>query len=273
MALILSAALAISPVATYPASYPLIGWHNVVTFGSLSATSAATGYPATNLSTPSTIDRWVGGSAAELLVTVSGLDDEVDYVGIARHNLGSAGIEVSVEILTADAGGVWAEAFAGVLLGDDAPAVLQFAAVTVIGVRLRLQAGTAAPDIAVLHVGKLIQMQKGLQQDWVPLHRAVSTEKLGGRNEAGDYLGTIVTRQKAGTVASFKVLDADWYDATLAAFVDAANAGSAFFFMWEPDGHADEVGYCWLTADAMPRWSMMNTDYLDLSLSLGGIVS
>lgn len=273
MALFLASALAISPVDTWPAKNPLIGWHNVVTFASLSATSAATGYPVTNLSTPSTIDRWVGGSAAELLVTVSGLDDEVDYVGIARHNLGSKGIEVSVEVLTADAGGVWAEAFAGVLPGDDSPLLLRFAAVTVIGVRLRLLAGDAAPDIAVLHVGKMIQMQKGLQADWVPLHRALEVEKFLGRNDAGDFLGAIVTRRRAAATATFRLLTSAWYDATLAGFVAGVNGGDAFFFAWDPADHADEVGYCFVEGSVQPKFPTLNKGFVDLALSLSGIVS
>jgi len=273
MALFISPSLVVTPVDTYAAWYPLVGWHNVVAFGNLTATSAASGYPVTNLSTPSTIERWVGGSAAELLVTVSDLDDEIDYVGIARHNLGTAGIEVSVETLTAEPGAVWTEVFAPVLPADDAPLVLRFDAATIIGLRVRLAAGTAAPDMAVLHVGKLVQMQKGLQADFVPLHRAVTREKLNGRNEAGDYFGAIVTNAAAGSTAQFKMLGASWYDANLAEFVLAANQGAACFFVWDPDQHPDDVAYCWLTEDASPRFSMLNKNYVDLTLSFGGIVT
>ena len=273
MTLFISPSLIITPVDTAPAWYPLLGWHNVVTFSGLAATSSAAGYPVTNLSTDSTIDRWVGGSAAELVVTLTGIDDIVDYVGIARHNLGSAGIEVSVETLAGDVGADWEEAFAGVLPADDAPMVMQFDAAPVIGVRVRMQAGTAAPDIAAMRIGKLIKMQKGLQADFVPLHRAVTRQKLAGRNERGDYLGTIITDQQAAATAAFRMLEADWYDETLAAFVLAANEGAPFFFVWDPDQHPDEVGYCWLREDAQPRFPMLNKGYLDLTLALGGVVS
>lgn len=273
MALFVSPGLVVSPVDSAPAWYPLIGWQNVVTFGKLSATSSASGYPVTNLASDSTIERWKGGSAAELLVTVSDLNDQIDYVGIARHNLGTAGIQVSVETLTAEPGAVWTEVFAPVVLGDNAPAVLRFSAATIIGLRLRLAAGTAAPDIAVLRVGKLLKMQRGLQADFVPLHRAVTREKLNGRSEAGDYFGAIVTNAAAGSTAQFKMLGASWYDSNAAAFVLAANKGGPFFFVWDPDAHPGEVAYCWLSEDATPRFPMLNKNYYDLSLSIGGIVT
>lgn len=273
MALLLSPALLITPSSTIPAWYPKIGWDNVVTFASLSATSSATSYPVTNLSTPSTIDRWIGGSAAELLVSVTGIDDTIDYVGIARHNLGSAGIEVSVETLSGDPGAVWTEVFTGVLLGDDAPAVLQFDAAPVIGVRLRLQAGSEAPDIAVLYAGLMLQTEKGLQADFVPIHRALSVEKLNGRTELGDYLGTIITKEALNNSAQFKLLTSSWYEASMAPFVLAANRGRPFFFAWDPDGHGSDVGFCWLTDSAQPRFPMLNKGFIDLSLAMGGIVS
>lgn len=273
MTLYVSPSLVISPADAFPANYPLICWDSVVTFSGLAATSSAVGYPVTNLSTVSTIDRWVGGSAAELVVSLTGIDAEIDYVGIARHNLGSAGIEVSVETLAGDVGAAWEEVFAPVLPGDDAPLVLRFALAPVIGVRLRLAAGDAAPQMAVLRVGKALRMQRGLQSDFVPFHRAVSTDKLDGANAAGDYLGTIITRQQIGSTASFKALTNAWYTANMEAFVLAANAGDPFFFIAEPEAHPDQVGYCRINGSATPRYSLSMTDYLDISLPLRAIVS
>lgn len=273
MTLFLSPALIITPADDFPASYPLIGWHNVVAFSGLSASSAATGRPVTNLSTVSTIDAWRAADSSEQVVTLTGVDDIVDYVGIARHNLGSAGIEVSVETLAADVGAGWEEAFAGVLPGNDAPHMMRFDAAPVIGVRLRLAAGDAPAEMAVLRVGKALRLQRGLQSDFVPFDRAVMTSKLDGENEYGDFLGTIITRQQIATTATIKALEDGWYETNMSAFIAAANAGDPFFFVADPEARPDLVGYCRVNGTATPRYSMNRSTYVDLSLPMRAIVS
>lgn len=274
MTLFLSPALIITPADDFPANYPLIGWHNVVTFSGLSATSSATGYPATNLSTVSTIDMWRAADDTEQVVTLTGVDDIVDYVAIARHNLGSAGIEASVETLAADVEADWEEVFAGVLPGSDAPHMLRFAAAPVIGVRLRLQAGDAPAEIAAMRIGKALRLQRGLQADFVPFHRAITTDKLDGENEFGDFLGSIVTRQQIATTATINHLTDAWYEENMAPFVRAANEGDPFFFVADPEAHPDQVGYCRIAGSARPKYSLANSNYYtDISLPMKAIVT
>ena len=274
MTLFISPSLVISPADNFPANYPLFGWHNVVTFSGLAASSAATGYPVTNLSTVSTIDRWRAADTSEQLVTVTGLDAAIDYVGIARHNLGSAGIVVSVETLAADIGADWEEVFAGVLPGNDTDLMLQFDAAPVIGARLRLAAGDAAAEMAVLRIGKALRAQRGLQTDFVPFDRAVTTDKLDGENEYGDYLGTIITRQQIATTATINHLTDAWYEANMAQMVRALNEGDPFFFVADPVARPDLVGYCRVAGTARPKYSLRDSNYyVDLSLPMRAIVS
>lgn len=270
MALFVSSALIITPSEVYPQTYPLIGWQNLVRFSNISTASSPTATPVTNLANPNTDQVWASASTAEQLVTISSLDDEVDYLAVARHNFGSAGIEISVETLSGEPGAVWEEVIAATLVADDSPLMLQWEAATVIGVRLRLVPGATAPRAAVLYVGKSLRMMRGVQPGFTPIRDGMDVTIRNGRSEAGEFLGAIITGEQLSTVADFRFLDADWYLSDMRGFVAAANRGAPFFWAWNPLDYPDEVGFCWLSSIARPVKSQL-TGEIDISLSMGGL--
>lgn len=81
---------------------PIIGYRNIATAAHLSATTQNASFPASNLTNPSTNLKWKGLTlAAEEFITITNPDaTDVDYIGVARHNWGSAEIPVSVERFT-----------------------------------------------------------------------------------------------------------------------------------------------------------------------------
>ena len=67
---------------------PIIGYHNVVAIGNIaSSQSDVEGSPVTNLANSATHLKWRSASTAAQYLTVSDLDGDIDYVGIAAHNL------------------------------------------------------------------------------------------------------------------------------------------------------------------------------------------
>lgn len=269
MGIFLSPGLIITPTISKP-HYPRIGWDNKVTASNVSAASETTAGPATNLANPDTVGGWISGSTAEQLVTVTGLTGESDYIGIARHNLGSTGATVSVEGLTAESSPSWVEVFEGALFADDAPVVLQFEKDFYTGLRVRIIPDGTAPRAAVLYAGELLAMQKGLQPGHTPLSKGQDTELATGRSEAGEHLGAIVVGQSLSSRADFRLLTAAWYAENMASFIAAANLGAPFFFAWDPENHPEDVAYCWLTTPARPMLNQF-THHHDISLALGGL--
>lgn len=269
MSIVVSPALVIIPASSVPAHYPKVGWHNLVTFSNVTADSEADGYPITNVANPNTSQRWVSGSTAEQLVTIGDLEGQPDYIGLARHNLGSGQCEVAVEGITGEPGAVWEELLSATLTSDR-PAILQFAADYYTDLRLRLTPGAVEPSIAVIYVGSLLQFAKGLQTDFVPINRAREVETVLGRSESGEFLGAIITGASLASTAQFHLLDPDWYEENAEAFVVAANSLQPFFFAWNPSGKPDDVAFCWLTQSAKPPIVMFN-GLLDLTLNMGGL--
>ena len=99
MSIILSQAFVLSTPEDVELNTPIFGWENQATTSTITATSEAAGSPASNLVNPSTALRWVADDASNdqyLTALITSLDD-VDYLAIAVHNLGTLQSVVSVE--------------------------------------------------------------------------------------------------------------------------------------------------------------------------------
>ncbi len=260
---ILNPSLIITPSADLDTRLPVIGWHNVVTVATIAATSEDADHPVTELANQITYLYWLSASTGTqyLTATLSGVD-EVDYVAIARHNLGSAGVTVSVE---ANIGAGWVEVFPAYLPADDKPLLLRFTGVaSPTGVRVKLVPDGTEPSAAVLYIGKLLVMERGVQPGHTPLPYALSRNIVSGRSVSGEYLGRIEHGAALKSSANFRFLTADFVREELNPFLED---GGPFFFVWQPEEYPDEVGYAWCANDPIPTISHLS-NFSDVTLEL-----
>jgi hypothetical protein len=173
------------------------------------------------------------------LTITTGTAELLDYVGIAGHNFGTAQIAVSIEGFIA---GVWTEIVQAVILPDDAPAIFRFVPQSLPQIRIKLAAGLAAPEAAVVYVGRLLVMERGLYDDHTPLKFARKLDVVNGRGESGAFLGRIVTGEQVASPARFSLLSPAWYRANMEPFLLAAQE-RPFFFAWRPQSYPREAGY------------------------------
>ena len=214
MSVVISSSYVVATTADINANNPLIGWENLVTAANVSATTEAVDFPASNVANPSTNLRWEGAStiADEYLTFAVASTDPIDYVAIARHNLGSAQIAVSVEFFDIDQSPpAWVELVADTMLPNDGPALFRFTPRAVESIRLRMQPGTAVPTIAVVYVGALLVLQRRLYVGHTPIPYGRVTKVTNARSENGQFLGRIVTGQKTGTAVALQNLTPAWY--------------------------------------------------------------
>lgn len=256
MALVLSAALVLSePLDSTDAAAPVIGWHNVVQAGGITADFELPGYPASNMALPTTAEGWRSSSTDEQTVTFAIPGGEgVDYVGIERHNLGGIGCNISLEIPDPDDAGEWIELMAPLVPAGNAPLMLRFP-LTYTGGALRFRMvmpdGAPPPQIAVVYIGRLTRIPRGIQPGSTPIPFAGSTDIVTGMAESGDYLGRIVTRRALSTAVTFRYLPDSWFRANMGAFALAAME-IPFFFCLLPALYPGDVGYGALKGDLRP---------------------
>lgn len=249
--IVISKNLVLSQGARLPLSHPIIGWRNVLTRQTVEASSQDSAHPVTNIVNPSTAHRWRAEAPGEHEVAGTLPDIEpVDYVAMAGHNLGTAGIVVFVESRMGE-DEPWEEIDAFVP-PHDRPVLFRFEEQTVAQIRLRLIEGTDAPTIAVLYIGRLLVMERGVPigSGNTPMPYGRRRDVVGGRSESGHFLGRIVTGSELASSAAFEV-SGEFYRKELDPFVEAS-ADTPFFYAQKPQARPCEVSYCWMTNDPAP---------------------
>lgn len=244
--------LAYSLLATPPADYepwlPIIGWQNLVTAANIEADDEDPDFPAVRLANPNTNELWLSTILTTQYVTVTlESPEEIDYVAIARHNWGTAGITVSIEGYTTADG--WVEIVEEFIPADDTPLICRFAAASYEAVRIKLQPDATEPLAGVVYVGALLVLEWGVQAGHTPLPYGRERNIVAGRSESGEYLGRIQSGGARKSRAEIRNLSADFYRESVDPFFAF---GGPFFFAWDPQDHPTEVGYAWCVNDPVP---------------------
>lgn len=247
-----------------------IGWHNLVTSGNVSADSAAEGFPALNLANPTTFQLWRAAAAGAVnLEAVWGSLTEVDYVGIARHNFGTAGIGYTLQGTVN--GTDWTDIDAPQAPLDDGIIIHEFDLAELMGVRLVLGSGSAPAQAAVLHAGRITRLQRRIYVGHTPLPFGRETTVSTGMSESGQFLGRVTRRQLFRTELSVQNLTPDWYRDNLEPFAAVA-AEQCFFWAWRPNPYPFEVGYCWASDDPSTSNTRAN-GMMDFRMGVQGIIT
>jgi hypothetical protein len=269
VSLVISRDIVLTTPIVVDGNLPLIGWHNVVTAAGISAGTANAAYPASNLANPQTFSRWQAGDTTEQYLTLSALTPtDLDYLGIAAHNLASAGISVSIDGKLGE--GDWFELVQEVQLPNDGPAMFRWETQSLSAVRLHLRSGDAAARIAVAYLGKLLVMERKIWQGQTPPNLGRMSRAISGKAESGQFLGRSVLSEWVEIKVPLSLLDPAWFRENMVPFFTAAR-NVPFFFAWRPQDYPFEVGYLWFNSDPVPT-NESPTGLIATTLDLRGVV-
>lgn len=272
--IVISENLVLAP-AGEPLNTPVFGWKNVAT--NAVATSEAEGFPASNVLNPSTALRWVAVPSSPpddeyITFTVSEVD-EIDFVAIAGHNLGSAGITVSIEGATEEIGSPpdfnWHEIVQETVLPDDGPTIFRFTPASYSQIRIRMQPGNEPPTISVVYVGKLLVCERGISGNHIPINLGRVSNVINGQSENGQFLGRIILSEKRQSSLSLMHIRANWYRQKMDKFIEACRE-TPFFVAWKPQQFPRDVGFVWTTNDPQPSVSF-DTGRISIELQITGV--
>lgn len=273
MSIVLSRAVQVALQESAAVNRPVLAWKNVVGFDTISATSEADHYPATNLANQSTIplQSWKATSTATNYLTSTVASAEgVDYVGFAGHNFGSTGQTVSIERLGTAEDATWEEVFEPFIPGSDGALLLLFETGFAASIRAKLTGGDAAAQCAVMMAGAALRLPKGVQPGSTPLPYGRQRNIVTGQSQSGAYLGRRINGGTRRSQVAIHNIPGDWYRSHLDAFVEAS-ADTAFFWAWAPETHPDEVGYAWLTSEPNPAPTQAN-GRINLQFDMQGVL-
>jgi hypothetical protein len=246
-----------------PAGTPLIGYQSVISEANVSSLSATAGFPITNIANPATHLYWKGavvtGSEA-IDVAVNG--QTIDYMAIAGHNLGSAGISFSISDTNSPA----TTLLNSTTVADDKPIIIRLPSGLRTTVRLSLAVHDTLPQIAVMYLGQILVLERGIKVDveFIPIVYGRKTNVVNGMSESGNFLGRVVLSESRETKAEFFAFTPTFYRASVDPFIVSAQE-DPFFWAWAPSDYPLETGFAWLTTDAQPR---VSPDHRRIALTL-----
>lgn len=256
----------LSTIVDSPPGVPLIGYDNVVTPTNIFSISEADGFPVTNLANPATHLFWKGtltsGSGG---IAISPTGRPVDYIAIAGHNFGSAGIGVhprddstSPVVPLLDAGFRYPT--------DDSPIIMRIPRATYNNLWVYLDVHDIPAQAAVVYCGSLLVLERGIKVDatHVPIPYGRRTRIVNGMSESGNFLGRLVLSESRESRAEFFGFTPTFYRASIDPFLASAQE-SPFFWAWAPGDYPLETGYSWLTSDAQPE---VSPDHRRIALTL-----
>ena len=246
---------------------PLICYDNIVTVSNLLASSEDADFPVSNAANPATDLIWKASSAALTTVDISNDADTVDYIGIVGHNFASAGIGVKIQV---DTGSGYVDLTSETTPTDDGPLIFRLPSQVLWDtLRIRMAAGTAAPQFAVVYCGQSMVIQRRLYVGHTPISMGRSVAVVNGVSQTGNYLGAVIVGEVFETKIDIQNMAPGWYRQVLDPFIEVCKS-TPFFFAWRPRDYPDEVGYCWVTNDPIPENQRPN-GMMRIGISVRGI--
>lgn len=243
MSVVISDSLVLTQQQVANPNNPRICWQNIVTPGSVSATSAMPLQPVQNLANPSTSFAWQAEDTSQQDVDVV-VGTLIDYIGIARHNLQPVA-EIRIQFLVL---GNYVTIF------DWAPVPSRQALLYLINeaspdeLRISIRNNPEPPRLAVLYAGVSTVLQRRIYVGHTPITYGRNLSIVGGMSESGQYLGELIRRESRSTSVNLQNLTAEWYREELDPFF-AQRPRNPCFWVWRPDTYSAEVGYAWLSGD------------------------
>lgn len=244
-----------------------ICYESIVTPSTISATSfltsGSTSFPATNMANPATALGWEAEDTADQTITVTNVSAaEIDYVGIARHNLAQSGLEVRIRF-----DGVTVFPYAPVSETQALLYLFEVAAPSTVEIDIR--GATNPAKIAVLYIGKSLRLQRRIYVGHTPITYGRDRTAVNGVSQSGEYLGEIVLNETLSTTVALQNLTPLWYRENLDPFI-AQNPRRPCFYAWRPGTYPAEVAYCWLQGNPRPVNQRPN-GMMQISFNLRGI--
>jgi hypothetical protein len=225
-----------------------IGYRNILNRDNTTSSSEDAEHPVVNLVNNTTHQFWEAEDDADQWVRIADASaNVVDYFALAKHNLGSTGATITLQ-KSAD-GSSWTDVVDAVAPGNDYSIMYRFEAQSANFWRLLIASGTAAPQIAVMHLGALLVLQRRLYVGHTPLPLGRWANTVSGASENNQFLGRVTKARGLKSAVSLQNLTPAWYRTDLDPFFEAAMENTAFFWAWRPADYPTEVGYAWLDGD------------------------
>ncbi len=260
MAVVISDSLVATGGYNYPLTNARIGYQKHA--GTITATSAADGYPALAADNELTYSYWKPATSGGTWTITYSTFQDVDYIGIAAHTLGTDYEQVMAEYYD---GANWQE-IGSVLPNTNQPILFLFESVFATAIRISV---TGTPLIGVVYAGLALQFPMPVIGQHRPLTFGSQTEFTNNVSDSGQWLGRSIIRRALSGSIEWQYMDDSWVRSQFMPFVESAKK-RPFFLSWNPAQFPQDCGYCWCNSNIAPSYQGIR-DFMSVSIQLEGL--
>ena len=241
--------------STVPAYLPRIGYQNwprdlALVPDDIIVSSEVGSGPKDALLRSNTYEFWQASALPATWRIDLGAAKDVNYIGIAGHTIGDEGATLAAHHSPDDS--AWAQFGSDIAPVNNAPILILDASVTRRYWRITLTGAADVPVIAVVYIGQVLEMPRGLNGGHRPGPLSRDTSIFGCISEGGNMLGRTIRSQGVTGSASFRSLKQGFYRDTFDLFVKSARK-HPYFFAWSPLNEPDEIIFAATDEDIIPN--------------------
>lgn len=260
---------------------PIVGWQSIITLSNLSASEELASRPAINLWNPDTYLVWeadVVPTDGLIYITIENTgSDAVDYIGIAKHNFGTAGIEYNLQ--ESDNGADYTDVTDARTPTDDSAIVDYFDQSSANYFRLQLNCGATAPVIGHMKLGAALILQHPMYVGHEPETLSRYCRDIANVSDTGQYLGTVIVRRWQEGMVKQQNTEASWVRTYLTQFIqhvaidrpDDGTPQGPFFFAWRPAVYPLECIYGWAKPGSIKPQNQSPNGDMEYDFKITGI--
>ena len=251
-------------------TYPMVLFDNMFTTGTVSASTAVSGYPGSNVGTETTYDYWQPTVIPSNVSTDMGVATSADSCAIIAHTLGSSGATAVLQHSPDNS--TWTTV-QSVTPTDDSPILILFTSISKRYWRVRISAATTTPVIGNIVLGQKFVFPGGVMPPYTPIWQAQTVDLLVAKSLGGQFLGNRVLRQGAETSINLVSFTRTFAEVDLQPFKSWYNGGHAFVWASGPSVFTKDVGYVWRKSGAEMRPTFNETgNWVKVSMEVEGYV-
>ncbi len=252
------------------ANNPIIGYHSILTPDDISSSYASDEGPNINMWSPDTSTMWIGETLdddnptniSQYVRLYNPNNETVDYIGIAKHNIGSLGYAYKIQY--SDDGLTWTDITSDAIPSSDDSILVYFDSSSHAQYRVLISTYGVTmkkPRIAHIKLGRALVLQRRIYVGHMPATLAKNVKKTTHGSESGQYLGQVVHRSYYQTSLSQENNSPAFVRENIVPFINHVNghtvtentAPATFFFAWRPSDYPDEVIYGWTGDNIQPE--------------------
>lgn len=246
-------------------SLPIFAYNNILTTGTVTATSEDTSFPVSNL-TNWKPTRWYKPAAVgtNYINIDAGELVDIDYFGVFSHDLTEKGATVKLQ-WSNDGSTGWTDLTTSLQKSNSEVIFKTFESVNKRYFRVEVDAPTSICSLGVIGIGKYLEMQRGIKSGFIPPHMNTKNKSLINSADGGLPLGSSITRREAQLSASMDTLTVDWIRANWEPLIAHAEL-NPLFFSWNYEVYPDEAVFTMLDVSKSLA-TYKNYAYMSLKVS------